>query len=153
MIITVTMEYNESPHEANEYVLNPNDVLQDTQRMDSGYNVIWRPVVRDCVRLRSTPLRTLALISEMRKLVIIITNALDRVTRICILRWFLRRVNVRVRTVLRQCFTVLRAIICLICAVIWTQKKLRSGRPSATQELPRLRKLERPCVTKSRSSM
>jgi hypothetical protein len=45
LIITVTMEYNESPHEANEYVLNPNDVLQDTQRMDSGYNVIWRPVM------------------------------------------------------------------------------------------------------------
>lgn len=44
MIITVTMEYNESPHEANEYVLNPNDMLHDSQRMDSGYNVIWRPL-------------------------------------------------------------------------------------------------------------
>jgi len=44
LIITVTMEYNESPHEANEYVLNPNDMLHDSQRMDSGYNVIWRPL-------------------------------------------------------------------------------------------------------------
>ena len=43
MIIIVIMEYNESPHEANQHVLNPNDRLQDTQRMDSGYNVIWRP--------------------------------------------------------------------------------------------------------------